>query len=182
MSVHTLTPPASGVAAAVDSVPPWFLAYTKPRQESVAEANLLRQGFEVYLPLFRKLKRGTPEPVVEPMFPRYVFLRPSTEEQSLSVVRSTRGVLSLIRFGMEIARVPQAVVDRIAALEAWRRDAPVSELSALSVGQRVLVEAGPFKGLEGLVHAVSAKRVTVLLELLGRSAEVGFAHHAVTAA
>ena len=28
----------------------WLLAYTKPRQESLAEENLRRQGFEVFLP------------------------------------------------------------------------------------------------------------------------------------
>ena len=160
----------------------WYLAYTKPRQESVAELNLDRQGFEVYLPLFRALKRGLAEPVLEPMFPRYVFLRPRTGDQSLSVVRSTRGVLTLIRFGTELGCVPVQVVEQIRAFEQARRLASVSELSSLRAGQRVIVSGGPFKGLEGLVQSVSSKRVVVLLELLGRLAQVGLAHHALTPA
>ena len=32
----------------------WYLAYTKPKQESVALFNLEQQGFEAYLPLFKK--------------------------------------------------------------------------------------------------------------------------------
>lgn len=32
----------------------WYLAYTKPKQESVALVNLEQQGFEAYLPLFKK--------------------------------------------------------------------------------------------------------------------------------
>ena len=35
----------------------WYLAYTKPKQESVAQFNLEQQGFEVYLPLFKKFKK-----------------------------------------------------------------------------------------------------------------------------
>lgn len=160
----------------------WYLAYTKPRQESVAELNLGRQGFEVYLPMFRTLKRGAAEPVLEPMFPRYLFVRPRTDAQSLGVVRSTRGVLTLIRFGQELGCVPSSVVERIRAFEDARRAASVSELSALRAGQKVVVADGPFKGLEGLVQSVSSKRVVVLLELLGRLAQVGLAHQVLTAA
>ena len=35
----------------------WYLAYTKPRQETVAHSNLEQQGFEAYLPLFKKFKK-----------------------------------------------------------------------------------------------------------------------------
>ena len=57
----------------------WYLAYTKPKQESVAQFNLEQQGFEVYLPLFKKFKKTEQGPVAlfEPMFPRYILFRPS---------------------------------------------------------------------------------------------------------
>jgi len=35
----------------------WYLAYTKPREERIAEANLQQQDFEVYLPLYKKFKK-----------------------------------------------------------------------------------------------------------------------------
>jgi transcriptional antiterminator RfaH len=35
---------------------PWYLAYTKPRLENIAKDNLAQQGFEVFLPLFKKFK------------------------------------------------------------------------------------------------------------------------------
>ena len=38
----------------------WYLAYTKPRQEAVAHVNLEQQGFEAYLPLFKKFKTYAP--------------------------------------------------------------------------------------------------------------------------
>ncbi|MGA8515307.1 MAG: transcription termination/antitermination NusG family protein, partial [Burkholderiaceae bacterium] len=54
---------------------PWFLVYTKPRQELVAQLNLQQQAYQTYLPLFKALKKsgtGTAadkEVVFEPMFP-----------------------------------------------------------------------------------------------------------------
>ena len=53
----------------------WLLAYTKPRQEALAEENLRRQGFEVLCPQLRvqKLRRRKWTWVEEPLFPRYLF-------------------------------------------------------------------------------------------------------------
>ena len=50
----------------------WLLAYTKPRQEALAEENLRRQGFEVLCPQLRvqKLRRRKWTWVEEPLFPR----------------------------------------------------------------------------------------------------------------
>ena len=35
----------------------WFVVQTKPKQESVAEVNLKRQGYETYYPRVRKKRR-----------------------------------------------------------------------------------------------------------------------------
>lgn len=37
--------------------PGWYVVYTKPRQEQTARQNLLRQHFEVWLPLMGKWTR-----------------------------------------------------------------------------------------------------------------------------
>ena len=83
----------------------WFLAYTKPRLEQVALINLELQAFEAYLPLYKKFKKTEQGPVsfFEPMFPRYILFRPSNPEQSISAVRSTKGIANLVRFGFQPA-------------------------------------------------------------------------------
>ncbi len=60
----------------LDSQQAWYLVYTKPRQERTAQFNLVRQGYEAYLPLFkgRRRQQGRKVSAVEPMFPRYLFL------------------------------------------------------------------------------------------------------------
>ena len=159
----------------------WFIAYTKPRLESQAQVQLQQQHFETYLPLFRKIRRS-PQGVLsvhEPLFPRYLMFRPTREGQSLSVVRSTRGVTSLVRFGHEPARLPQTLVLALREQEALREQASIEELSNLRAGQRVRLKHTALDGLEGLVQQVSSKRVAVLLEILGRPAQLQLEHHQV---
>ena len=79
----------------------WYAVCCKPRQESVAEDNLLRQGFHVYLPRIRIRQRRRKQwlDAVEVLFPRYVFIRIDPLRRSTAAVRSTRGVVGLVRFG-----------------------------------------------------------------------------------
>ena len=72
----------------------WYLAYTKPRCEHTASAQLARQGYAVYLPLYKTLVRTAEGMAVRhgPMFPRYVFFRPGSAGQSIAPVRSSVAV------------------------------------------------------------------------------------------
>lgn len=159
----------------------WYLAYTKPRQEEIARVNLEQQGFESYLPLFKKFKRTEQGPVsiFEPMFPRYLFFRPGRVGQSISVVRSTKGITTLVRFGFEPATMDEALLHRIRQIEQDRNQATLLELSQLKAGQAVRLKHTALGGVEGLIQSVSSKRVAVLLEILGRPAVVELEHHQV---
>ena len=70
----------------------WYLLYSKPRQEGVAVENLKRQGYETYLPLVRTRRRrqGQYVSLVEPMFPRYLFIHLSDQTDNWGPIRSTR--------------------------------------------------------------------------------------------
>jgi transcriptional antiterminator RfaH len=161
----------------------WYLAYTKPRQETVAHSNLEQQGFETYLPLFKKFKKTEQGSVAlfEPMFPRYILFRPGRSGQSISAVRSTKGVTSIVRFGFEPALLHDDVVQRIRLMEQLRHQATIEEINQLKVGQKVRLKHTALGAIEGLVHNVSSKRVAVLLEILGRPTVVQVDHHQVEA-
>lgn len=162
---------------------PWYLAYTKPRQEEIARTHLEKQAFETYYPLYKKLKKTGQGPVdvYEPMFPRYVFFRSVKPAQGISTVRSTKGVSTLVRFGFEPATVSDDLLKHIRQMEADRNQASLPELSQLKAGQKVRLQHSPLAGVEGLVQSVSGKRVAVLLEILGRPAKVEVQHHQVEA-
>jgi len=159
----------------------WYLAYTKPRQEEIARVNLEQQGFEAYLPLYKKFKKTEQGPVsvFEPMFPRYIFFRPGRVGQSISAVRSTKGVTTIVRFGFEPAVIDEELLRRIRQLEQDRNHATLQELSNLRAGQKVRLKHTALGGVDGLIQSVSSKRVAVLLEILGRPAVVQLEHHQV---
>ncbi|MGB6008149.1 transcription termination/antitermination protein NusG [Castellaniella sp.] len=145
----------------------WYVAHTKPRQESMAREQLLRQDFEVYLPLFKVFKkpRATAH---EPMFPRYLFLRPTRPTQSLSVVRSTVGVSRLVMFGPQPATLADAAVQAVRQAETLRESAQMDQISPFQPGMPVQIQDSPLAGIQALVQAVSKDRVTLLLDILGR--------------
>lgn len=159
----------------------WYLAYTKPRQEQIALFNLEQQAFEAYLPLYKKFKKTEQGPVAlfEPMFPRYILFRPSRPEQSISVVRSTKGIATIVRFGFEPALLHDDLVQRIRLLEEDRNHATLQELSNLKAGQTVRLKHTALGNIQGLIQNVSSKRVAVLLEILGRPTVVQVEHHQV---
>ena len=153
----------------------WYVAYTQPKREHVAASNLEQQGFEAYLPLYKTFK--APLPVSEPMFPRYVFFRPGKASQSISGARSTRGVSFVLSFGFNLAKLKPEELNAIRVCENQRSQACLSEISPFQPGCKVRLRGGGLQSLEGLVQSVSAKRVTLLLELLGRQQTVSVEHH-----
>lgn len=161
----------------------WYVAYTEPRQELLALRNLRQQGFETYLPLYKTIKKRTtksatkaeaarPLVVHEPMFPRYTFFKPSSHRQSISVVRSTRGVNSIVRFGTQFALVQPQVLAAIQEQEQLRNHLDLEATDALRPGRHIRMNDAGMAGLEGLVHSVSSKRLVVLMEILGRQTKV----------
>jgi transcriptional antiterminator RfaH len=148
----------------------WYLVYAKPRQETVARMNLERQGYSVYLPLVRQPRRhkGRAISVVAPMFPRYLFIQLDKHTDNWGPIRSTFGVVSIVRFGQAAAAVPN---DLIAVLQSREDENGIQVLpiEQYRQGAKVRITNGGFAGYEGIFVAHSGRdRVTVLLEVLGR--------------
>jgi transcriptional antiterminator RfaH len=163
---------------------PWYLVFTKPGSEYVAKTHLVRQGFRAYLPrlLCDRLRRGRRVEAVVPLFPRYLFVHLESSLQSLSSIRSTRGVANLVRFGERPAEVLPAVVDSI-----MQRADPVSGLHRLRVstlrrGVPVSLVGGALDGLQGIFEREAGEeRCVILLGLLGRATSVEVQSHRVAA-
>lgn len=148
----------------------WFAVMCKPRAEGIAQQCLERQGFRTFLPRHSRTSRTAQgmRTRIEPLFPRYLFLRLDPALQSVGPVRSTRGVAQLVQFGTGPCVVPEAVITGIQA--RIEQDSGLVALAppALRVGTRVRVTQGPLMGLEGIFLARSGTdRVRVLLGLLG---------------
>ena len=150
----------------------WHAVLCKPRREAVAEANLRNQGFDVCLPRMMGLRRkaGRWEQIIEPLFPRYLFLNAEDGERSLAPVRSTPGVTDLVRFCGAPAPVPRGVVEALRDSADPETGCHRFKKALFATGERVRFAAGPFAGLEGVFDMESGEaRVIVLLELLGKT-------------
>jgi transcriptional antiterminator RfaH len=162
----------------------WYAVQTKPRQESTAELQLQRQHYETYLPkiLLRKHRRGKWTKVVEPLFPRYLFIQVDPGQDSLAPVRSTIGVAGLVRFGQDLKPVPNAVIEYLKQAENPDTHQHHADDWPHRPGDAVEVLEGPFAGLTGIFQGGSGEdRAMLLIELLGRQNTVGVGMEAIAA-
>jgi len=150
----------------------WSVVFTKPRQERVARENLAHQAFKTYLPMLQQAKRrrGRWVDVIEPLFPRYLFVALDFGVQDISPIRSTLGVIDLVRFGLLPAIVPDGIVESLMAAEDPASALHLTGAGRFHKGDRVTIAAGPFSGVEAIFEESTGKgRVSVLLDLLGRA-------------
>ena len=153
----------------------WYAVFCKPRQELIAQENLERQGFKVYLPRIRSRqnRRGQWFDTVEALFPRYLFICIEPLRQSTDSVRSTRGAVGIVRFGGQPAVVPETVIDALLRCEDTGSGLFQDDRARFSPGEPIRLIGGPIVDVEGIfVQQDGANRVIVLMELLGKANKV----------
>ena len=163
----------------------WYVAYTQPQRERQAFEHLKRQGFEAYLPCYRKLRRHARrrELVRAPLFPRYLFVAVDVAAQRWRAINGTRGVCHLVCDGIRPAPVPDGIIERLRVREDDEGCVSLASLALFDPGASVHVIGGVFAGHRGIYERMTdGERVVVLLDLLGRKVEVVVPFHAVEAA
>ena len=148
----------------------WFVVHTKPHKENVALENLERQGFIAYCPktVQPKRRRQCWQKVTEPLFPRYLFVKLNMGVDDVAPIRSTLGVIDLVRFGNRPAVMPESVIE---AIQHQEHDIKNSyyEYPNWQMGDVLEILEGPFVGLKGIFQKKEGtERVSLLLEVLGQ--------------
>ncbi len=152
----------------------WYVVHTKARQEISARNHLERQSFRTYLPLIQAPRRrcGQWQSLADPMFPGYLFVNLNIESQNIAPIRSTRGVIGLVRFGNQTCPVPDGLVEALIRLQP-DAERPLDFTQLFRLGAEVEIVDGPFIGLKAIVESNSSQeRVHVLLNLLGKSSRL----------
>src|SRR4051812_49245372 len=153
----------------------WYLAQTQPRAEAKASLNLLRQGFDIYLPRYLKQRRHARrvEPVLAPLFPGYLFVAINVNAQRWLSIDSTFGVIRLVRDGDRPAPVPLPIISALKSREDAKGLVVLDQQPRFSPGEKVRVLEGALRDCCGLYEGMSAgERVAILLDLLGRKVRV----------
>ncbi len=157
----------------------WYLVYTKPRSEQTAQENLARQGYITYLPKVSNLQRRKRKytKTLEAFFPRYLFIYLDTESDNWAPIRSTLGVVRMIRFGGIPAIVPDELIAQLKQNED-ENGLQHTDAETLKAGDTVAILDGPFAGLEGIfLQQRSSQRVSVLLDIVGKRTELTLSIH-----
>ena len=162
----------------------WYVVHTQTNSEIRAATNLLRQGFETYLPRYLKLRRHARkvDRVARPLFPRYLFVRLDVETDRWRSIDGTFGVSHLLTCHDKPIAIGREIID---AMRTREDDAGFVSFDPpeFQPGQRLEIVEGPLAMQFGFFKTMpDSERVTLLFELLGREVPITMPRAAVAAA
>ncbi len=149
----------------------WFAVRVKSNREKVVATALELRGYEQFLPLYRTRRQWSDrlKDVDLPLFSGYCFCR--LDPRYRLPVLTIPGVFSFVGVG----GIPTPLEDEeVAALQAVARSgSPAAPWPFLEAGQRVRIERGAFKDVEGFLISVKNRfRLVLSISLLQRSVAV----------
>ena len=155
----------------------WYVCQTKSNEEQTAEVHLIRQGYETYLPQTLADKRSKKNKYKNtiPLFPGYLFVCLSDQNDNWQPIQSTRGVISLIKFGNIPASVPAAIIEMLKKNQD-AKGINHTFRTGYQKGDRIRMLNKPFDLIEAVVHSVASERIFIILDNMrtGSKVEVGY--------
>ena len=153
----------------------WYLVKTKSGQENVAIKNLTNQDFLTYCPTV-KINNNH---VV--LFPGYIFIYLDKKNENWSPIRSTKGVLNFVRFGLNFAQVPDNVIEFIKSNQHINKD-KLKNLNNFKLGDKVQITDGVFNNCVAIFKSYkSEQRVILLMNLLGQQQTINLKQESLIA-
>jgi transcription termination/antitermination protein NusG len=150
---------------------PWFALIVKSRQEKVVALALGAKYFETLLPLYRNRNPASlrRREFISPVFPGYVFCR--FEAALRRPVVSIPGVISIVSFGRVLAPIADSEILALQTLAAT--DIAFTPCAYYESGDRVRLDSGPLRGIEGIIdRRSSSDKFIISVNLLRRSVSV----------
>ncbi len=149
----------------------WFALTVKHQHERSVAGALASHGVDTFVPLYCARRRWSDrvKELDAPLFPGYVFGRFGDGDR-VRVLR-TPGVGRIVGFGGSPAPIQAGELAAIRAALAAKL--PIGPWPYPKPGDRVRIESGPLRGVEGtLLREKDALRLVLNVELLQRSVAV----------
>jgi transcription antitermination factor NusG len=149
----------------------WYAIRVKSNREKITAEALKGKEYEVLLPCYKECRRrGSSARTVElPLFPGYIFCR--LDAQDRLPVLMVSGVVHIVGSGRTPEPIDPAEMEGVFAL--LRSELPLSPAAYPPIGERVQIQKGPLRGVDGLVIAhKNSKKLVVSVSLLQRSMAV----------
>jgi transcription antitermination factor NusG len=145
----------------------WCVAYIQARHEKIVAQHLSAFAVENFLPVYQSVRNwnGRRAEVALPLFPCYIFVRIQPSERLR--VLETPGVVHLVCFNGTPAILPDEEIEGLRNAVQVLRARPHEYVRP---GDRVRINAGPLRGLDGVVvREKNATRVVVSVDCIMRS-------------
>ncbi len=142
----------------------WYAVYTRSRYEKRAYGQLVRYGFEAYLPLVKRWRiwSDRKKQVDMPLLPSYLFVRTTPEDpRSYFGILNTPGVVRFITFEGKAVAVPDRQIEALQRLNSEGINMECMQETP-APGSPVRVIQGPMKGLSGEVISVGKNKKLIL--------------------
>ncbi|MES2668430.1 MAG: transcription termination/antitermination protein NusG [Patescibacteria group bacterium] len=162
--------------------PRWYTIHTYAGYENAVERNLKQRIeslgmenkiFEVCVPTEKKIRVKAGKRIVEEekIYPGYILVRMTVDEDSWFVVRNTPRVTGFVGAGN--TPVPMDENEVNALMKRMGQEAPKHRIDLMKDDPVVIVD-GPFKDLEGKIGEIDEDRgkVKVMVAMFGRETPV----------
>jgi transcriptional antiterminator RfaH len=154
----------------------WYVLTSKPREEQRAYDNLISQGYDIFLPKIAKvIKRKVIKTLApQPLFPNYLFIQLDKQVANLNAIRSTRGVGSFVRFGLNHAVIGNDIIEDIKkSIDGNKQGKSLAELLAYCQGDTVKLTQGSLKSLKAIYQGKDGlERSVLMVKMLGQESLV----------
>jgi transcriptional antiterminator RfaH len=144
----------------------WYVVYTKPKWEKKVAEQLTQSGIECYCPLVVQIRQWSDrkKKVEVPLFNSYVFVRLAEKDRNL--VFHSSGV---VRYLFWLGKAAIVRDQEINTIKNWLSTPDQFEISVvpLQVGDKIVLESGPFQSQEAIVQEVNKTNYVLFLESLG---------------
>jgi len=146
---------------------PWYVLYTKSRNEKKTAKLLAEKGIEVYCPMHEVVKQWSDrkKKIQEPLFRSYVFVRLEEYEKEQTPVLETPGAVRFLWWQKKPGIVREEEIEGIREFLNHYKGATISV--TIKEGQAVTVEEGPLKEQSGKILKIKGNKAVLQLGSLG---------------
>lgn len=146
---------------------PWYVLYTKPRNEKKTAVRLEEKGVKVYCPVHETIRQWSDrkKKVIEPVFRSYIFVWLENYKKEQTAVLETPGAVRFLWWVGAPGIVRDEEITAIRDFLGRYNGALIT--TELQEGTRVKVTDGPLKAQHGMILRISGNKVMLRLDSLG---------------
>ncbi len=146
---------------------PWYVLYTKPRNEKKTAGLLEAKGIEVYCPLQEVIKQWSDrkKKINEPVFRSYIFVFLNDYDKEKTEALATSGAVRFLRW---LGKPGVVRTEEIEAIKQFLSEYKGAEIIVnFNEGQEVTVAEGALSEQSGKIIRIKSNKALLQLRSLG---------------